>query len=172
MGLTIHFEGKLKSEQDYFLLLDDAKKFACDNHFEYFEIAEENKLLQRVRNDQDWDYQGVTRGIQIQPTDNAEPLILEFDKDLYIQEYCKTQFADAEVHIKVIEFLEAIKPYFFVLEILDEGDYLETKNREILAKHINNCWEAIEKLKIDYPESVGPFRIPSGRIIDFENIET
>ncbi len=82
-------EGQLLSPKDFDKVIETAKDFAENNGLEYFLFQEDNKLLQRVKDEEDWDYEGPTKGIQIQPDENSDPLILEFDKDYYLQEYCK-----------------------------------------------------------------------------------
>ncbi|MBC7722061.1 MAG: hypothetical protein H7068_08560, partial [Pedobacter sp.] len=79
MGVTIHFEGQLKSDADYDKVMMTAKAFAEINamEFSFFEASE--KLLQRVKGEEDWDYLGATKGIIIQPHETSDPLILEFD---------------------------------------------------------------------------------------------
>ncbi|MBK6840046.1 MAG: hypothetical protein IPG90_18650 [Bacteroidetes bacterium] len=64
----------------------------------YDSISEPLKKLGRVKNEMGWDYEGPTKGVKIQPDQNSDPLWIEFDKDNYIQEYCKTQFAGIDVH--------------------------------------------------------------------------
>jgi hypothetical protein len=171
MGVTIHFEGKLKTETDYQLVIQKAKDFANLNNYEHFEIKEENKILQRVKNEEDWDYEGATNGIQINPSKNTEPFILEFDKDLYVQEYCKTQFSEQGIHINLIDFLEQIKHHFESLEIFDEGEYFETKDEQVLINNLNSCWDQLDKAKSENPKVKGPIKIESGRIIDFAEYE-
>ena len=89
-------------------------------------FEEENKVLERVKDEQDWNYEGPTKGIQLQPDENCEPLILEIDENLYLQEYCKTQFADLSVHILIIDLLRQIQFYFENLTV-DSFQYLLLK---------------------------------------------
>ena len=132
-----------------------------------YQIFEEpDKLLQRVKNEKDWDYQGITRGIKIQPDVNSDPLWLEFDIDYYIQEYCKTQFVDIDVHVKIIELLKKIEPYFQVLIVDDEGEYWNTGDIQLLQNNLDNCFRAIEVAKSENPNLSGPYRIKGERIVD------
>lgn len=101
--------------------------------------------LARVRNEKNWDYEGPTKGIAIQPDRNCDPLILEFDIDYYIQEYCKTQFAGTEVHLKIISFLKEIRSHFSTLIVIDEGEYWESEDELILQKHFDDYFIAVEK---------------------------
>lgn len=166
MGVTIHFEGRLKSNKDFDKVVFIAKEFAEKNEIEFSFFEESDKLLLRVKDGKEFDYQGITRGIRIQPHDNSDPLNLEFDKDNYMQEYCKTQFAEIDTHIKIVDFLRQIEPYFEKLNVEDKGEYWETKSVEILQKHIDNCFAAIEDLKKERKDLSGPYRIEDGRIID------
>lgn len=166
MGVTINFKGQLSSKNDYDKIIKVAQEYA-DNHkmpYSYFE--EKNKLLLRVKDEKDWDYQGLTRGIRIQPHINSDPLNLEFDKDFIIQEYCKTQFSGIETHINVIEILRLIEPYFDWLDVNDEGEFWETNNPEITQNLIDKCFVMIEKEKQEKKNLSGPYRIADGRIVD------
>lgn len=166
MGLTINFEGQLNSTSDFNKILEVAQEYADKHEMPYLLFEEENKLLLRVKEYKDWDYKGLTRGIRIQPHESSDPLNLEFDKDYIIQEYCKTQFAGAETHIKIVEILRLIEPYFDWLEVNDEGEYWETNNLEILQCHIDKCFEIIEKEIQENKHLSGPYRIADGRIVD------
>jgi hypothetical protein len=166
MGVTIHFEGQLSSPENFEKVILTAKSFAEDNGLEYFQFQEDNKLLQRVKDEQDWDYEGPTKGIQLQPDVNCDPLILEFDKNFYLQEYCKTQFADISVHILVVDLLRQIAPYFQNFVVEDEGDYWNTRDINILQWHIDNCFQAIEDAKKEDATMDGPYRLSNGRIVD------
>jgi hypothetical protein len=166
MGVTIHFDGQLSSPEDFEKVILTAKSFAQENGLEYFQFQENNKLLQRVKDEQDWDYEGPTNGIQLQPDVNSDPLILEFDENFYLQEYCKTQFADISVHILVVDLLRQIEPFFQSLVVIDEGDYWETGDLNILQQHKDNCFQAIEDAKKDDATLDGPYRLSNGRIVD------
>jgi hypothetical protein len=52
------------------------------------------------------------------------------------------------------------------LDILDEGEYWETRNRAALEKHIATVNKMIEEMKKQKPKAKGPFILPSGRIAD------
>ncbi len=166
MGVTIHFEGQLKSSTDYDKIMMTAKIFAETNamKFSFFEASE--KLLQRVKDEEDWDYVGATRGIIIQPHETSDPLILEFDANNYIQEYCKTQFSDIIIHSKVISLLRQIEDCFEDLQVTDEGEFWETENVELLTQHFNNYFLEIEVAMKENPDLNGPYRVEDGRIID------
>ncbi len=166
MGVTIHFEGQLSSSNNFDKVIDVSKKFAELNHWEYFIFQEDNKLLERIKDEQDWNYEGSTKGIQLQPDSNSDPFILEFDENLYVQEFCKTQFADLSVHILIINFLKQIQPYFDNFTVDDEGEYWDTFDVKLLQQHVDNCNHASDEMKRENNKMNGPFRLKNGRIID------
>lgn len=166
MGVTIHFEGKLKNEFNYENVINSAKKFAQENDMPYNEFDESDKLLLRVKDGEEWDYKGTTKGIRLQPHENSDPFILEFDKDYYLQEYCKTQFVNTEIHIKLINFLKCIESSFEKLVVFDEGGFWETNDTNVLETNINICFDQIELAKQKDKTLNGPFRIADGRIAD------
>lgn len=166
MGITIHFEGRLKNEQNYSVLIKKVIEYSELREWNYFLFENESKILQRVRNEEDWDYEGTTKGIQTQPHKNSEPLIFEFDKDLYIQEYCKTQFSDVETHMNIIDLLDILSDNFSSFEVFDEGEYWETKDISLLKEHWRNFYAAIAEAKENNNDLQGPFKLENGRIID------
>lgn len=166
MGVTIHFEGQLKSDIDFEKVMNKAKDFAVKNNMPYDCFYVPLKKLERVKNEQDWDYEGPTKGIRIQPNENSDPLWIEFDKDNYIQEYCKTQFAGIDIHIKIISLLKEIKPNFIDLSVTDEGEFWDTEDKYFLQTCLNNYHDAAEKAKSKNPKLKGPYRLEDGRIID------
>ena len=166
MGITIHFEGQLKDDDAYGRVVSSAKACADKHSWSYTVISEQETTLQRVRGGEDWDYVGPTKGIEIQPHENSEPLRLEFDKDLYIQEYVKTQFAPQEIHIKISEFLHSIESEFVSIEVIDEGEYFESVNITTLEKHRAKFFETLDEYLAKEDKYYGPVRLKSGRIID------
>lgn len=166
MGVTIHFEGGLGSEVSYEKVVDMSREFALSNGWPCEPIAESFVTLSRVRNEQDWDYEGPTKGVVLQPHENSDPLRLEFDSSLYVQEYCKTQFAPLEVHIQVIELLRRLEPEFAELSVDDEGEYWSRVDRFALEGHFAACLRAMEDQLANDPRLEGPVRGPGGRIFD------
>jgi hypothetical protein len=167
MGVTIHFEGRLKHPKAYPLLLDALQEYATKNNWPVVQIPEEHRTLRRVRDEKDWDYSGLTFGLELQPSENADPLRFEFDKDYFVQEFIKTQFAGPELHIEVINLFRLIQPYFDKLDICDEGDFWETSDAKLLVEHIENCDRALQKMLAENPKAKGPVRLPTGRIVDY-----
>lgn len=166
MGVTIHFEGKLKSDNDFDTVMVKATKFAQSNNMPYNNFSETFKKLCRIKDEHNWDYEGPTKGIKIQPNENSDPLWLEFDEDNYIQEYCKTQFAGIETHLQIISLLKEIQPHFISLQVKDEGEYWDTQDKKLLQEWLNNYFEAAENAKAKNPKLNGPYRLGEGRLID------
>ncbi|WP_428661774.1 hypothetical protein [Runella sp.] len=143
-----------------------AKNFALTNSLPHQSFSELLKKLDRVKDEQDWDYEGPTKGIKIQPDENSDPLWLEFDKNNYIQEYCKTQFAGIDTHLQIISLLKEIQPHFVYLQVTDEGEYWDTQDKALLQECLDNYFDAAEKAKAENSKLNGPYRLQDGRIID------
>jgi hypothetical protein len=167
MGLTIHFKGQLKGLPEYRELIEIAKTTADDSDWPNEPIYSENARLLRVTDDErDWDYKGAVSGIVLHPHPDAEPLRLEFDTDLYVQEYIKTQFAGEDTHVAVIRFLRKIEPLFLNLLVNDEAEYWETNDRGLLRKNLAHCQKAISEAFATYTDAKMMVRSPDGRIVD------
>jgi hypothetical protein len=166
MGVTIHLEGKLKDHASLEALVRAADAFARARGWRVAAISEMEAHLARVRDEQDWDYEGPTSGIEILPHERCDPLRLEFDADLYIQEYTKTQFAGPSVHQEVIALLREIAPRFETLYVDDEGEYWDTGDAALLTKHIETCNRALADELRRHPRAEGPVQIAAGRWVD------
>ena len=166
MGVTIHFEGKLKSEDSYQQLIEMSVDFATKNKMTFEQFALSQKRLERVANEEEWNYDGPVKGIKILPSENCEPLWLEFDENLIIQDFCKTQFARGMVHIQIVTLLDLVSNCFDNLSVIDEGEYWETRNAERLQELLDESFKLIENAKDKDETLSGPFRMEDGRIID------
>lgn len=166
MGITIHFEGKLKNRQLLPVVLQLARRFANDHSWPFTEIPEKVRTLMRVWNETDWDYTGSTSGIEIYPHEACDPFRLEFDGDCYIQEYVKTQFAPIQIHIDLIDLLERLRSTFLSLEVVDESDFWEIRNVTSLEAHFSRFFEVMNEEKKKNPRLSGPSRLNNGRIAD------
>jgi hypothetical protein len=166
LGITIHFEGTLCDHAAYERVVHAARKLAEQDGWEWQVINENSAILRRVRNERDDDYTGPTRGIVVYPHENSEPLRLEFDRDLFVQEYIKTQFAPIEVHVKLIRLLKEIAPQFVQLTVVDEGEYWDTQDVDALATHLEACFRAIGEQLSSRSDLQGPVRLTNRRIAD------
>lgn len=167
MGVTIHFEGRLRDESSFEHVMRAAAALAEREGWMRETIDESAITLQRVRDEQDWDYSGPAKGIALYPHENSEPLRLEFDRDLIVQEYIKTQFAPPDIHIEIVKFLKEIAPFFESLTVEDEGEYWETGDPGILENHRNEIFRMLADELSSNPNATGPVKLPSGRIADF-----
>jgi len=166
MGVTIHFEGRLKSTADLDKVIILGQDFAKRKSTDIIKLNSKKKLLQRVKDEKEWDYEGEVNGIQFLPHENSDPIVLEFDTDLYIQEFCKTQFAGIATHIEVVEFLRDIEPFFDNLVVFDEGEFWDRNDIRILEQKFQDFFDACDKATKENPKLKGPFRV-NGRIVDF-----
>ena len=167
MGVTIHFEGRVKTPAAYQLLIDELHEYAASYGWPCESISEHETTLKRVRDERDWDYSGPTFGLQIHADENSDPLRFEFDRDHYVQEFVKTQFAGTDTHIAIIGLLRRIEPFFDRLTVEDEGEFWQTSDESILARHIQRCDEVLQEMLAKHPGARGPVRLADGRIIDF-----
>ena len=166
MGVTIHFEGQLLDEEAYQKLMGFVSSTARAEGWQTEPIESREVTLLRVRNDQDWDYTGPVKGIALYLHEDCDPVRLEFDADLYLQEFTKTQFAGVDWHLKVIGLLKAIRPYFRELMVNDEGEFWDTGDRAILQDHFDTSREMIKKAFDENPGASMKVKAPDGKIID------
>lgn len=167
MGVTIHFEGRLKDENAFVRLVKKVEEIAKRETWltERFDNAEATLLRVRA-NEKEWDYIGPTKGVTLYLNEDCDPIRLEFDKDLYIQEFVKTQFSGVKTHIQVVKLLRTFEPFFRKLKVQDEGEYWETEDENQLAEHIRWCNEAIAEEAKKHPEAQVKVKDPQGRIMD------
>jgi aminoglycoside N3'-acetyltransferase len=166
MGVTIHFEGRLRDQTAFHDLMETGKSFAQDQGWRTQTIESTNARLLRVRDEKNWDYVGPVRGIALYPDVDCDPVRLEFDRDLYLQEFTKTQFAGVRIHLSVLEFLKRIEPYFEELKVKDEGEYWETGNTQLSAEHFSRSQEVIESELRKTQSARMKVKTPDGRIMD------
>ena len=131
MGITIHFQGRLRDPLDVEKIIEEVS-----------DIAETL----------DWAYQtvsgGALRGISFTPHPQCETVIMLFDEEGYLRNpvddntdesrvlFVQTQFSPANVHVAVIKLLRHLaKRYFHELTVIDEGDYWRSEDlSRLIAK--------------------------------------
>lgn len=165
-GITIHFEGSAGSPAKVLQIIETAKSFAKGKEWRVVEASSPNGVLERVIDEKNRDYRGRITGITIYPSPKCEPINIQFGDDLFIQDFVKTQFAGAGVHQDVIALFDVLKPHFEKLEIVDEGDYWDSRDPKVLKDHISKINEVMEDMKQKNSDIKGPVFLPSGRIID------
>lgn len=166
MGVTIHIEGQLVDEAAFDSLKETTSKNADSLGWAIDDIDEAKTTLHRVVDESDVDYVGPTKGLLIQPHPDTEPLRLEFDKDLVIQEYVKTQFAPVAVHQQIVGLLREIRGFFRKLDVMDEGEFFELGDESILVRHFERFFEVHREYLEQSDKYHGPIRTKGGRILD------
>ena len=167
MGVTIYFEGQLNNEAAYQELVRVASSVADAEGWQIETIASGEVTLLRVRDEQDWNYTGPVNGIIIYVHEDCDPVRLEFDRNLYVQEFTKTQFAGVQIHLKVLKLLKAIEPFFRNLTVEDDGEWWETQDTANLEEHMARVQKVIDEELRKAPSTQVKVKTPSGRIMDF-----
>ena len=167
MGVTVHFEGKLRGEKALADLLRCAEGIAEAKTWLTERVENDEATLLRVWDDgKAWDYKGPTRGIILYIHEDCDPVRFEFDLELYVQEFVKTQFAGVPAHLELIKLLKDLREFFEVLKVEDEGEYWETEDEDLLAGHMRRCDEAIADVSRKNPSARVKVRDPDGRFMD------
>ena len=165
MGVTIHYRERLRGPQDYEMFVQAVEMFTVLHGWPTEIIPEAERTVERDHDDAKWRITGLTKGIVVQPHKDAEPLRFEFDADLAMEDYCKTQFAGADTHVAVIELLRTVGRHCD-LEVYDEAEVWETGDPERAVYHINELNEQLAELMARKPAARAKVRLPSGRIAD------
>jgi len=166
MGVTVHFEGRLKSDQAFSSLLLHIEEIGRAETLLTERFENPQAKLGRGSEELPWDYLGPTKGILLYLHEDCEPLRLEFDRELYFQEWVKTQFAGVDTHIRLIQILRDIERFFQTFAVNDEGEYWESRNQSALEGHIRTCNEAIAEIAAQSPCAQVKIRESNGRITD------
>jgi len=148
LGVTIHYSGTLKSPAEKEGFLKEATTLAAKMGWE-IETNTDSKI-----------------GVTFIPSPDCEPLELNFDENGSVESWVKTQFAGADNHIYIIDFLTQISSHFSVLTIEDEGEFWETRNPEILQDHFDRIAAVLEDMRRENPKARGPLRMENRRIVD------
>lgn len=166
MGITIHFTGVAKSIKHCLDMVVLARNFSAEQAWSVVNVNEPEVELVRTAGEEQISYKGPVHGIVLLPADTCEPIYLVFDSNLLVQDYVKTQFAGPDTHIQVIELFRMLEPHFASFEILDEGLYWNTSDRELLQIEMEKVNEMLLAVLQDNPEAKGPIKLASGRIVD------
>lgn len=151
MGLTIHYNGKLKNANDLKSLIDDVKDVAIAEKWDYFVFEEqfENNSFSEIIDREN------LYGIMITPP-KSEPFSMSFlsngrmssilnfnvmqlgkdiNEELLYAVFTKTQYSGYENHKKLILLLDFIsKRYLEDFECKDDGYYWESRDEDLLKK--------------------------------------
>ena len=165
-GITIHYEGTAAAPGAVAKVMAEVTAFAKKNKWQVEDASATNGKLLREIDEKEMDYEGVITGVVVRVNDNCEPLYFQFGDDLFMQDFVKTQFAGADIHIQIVQLLESLRPHFKKLDVIDESDYWDTHDRSALEGHIAKVDSMIEDIKKKNPQAKGPFKLKSGRIVD------
>ncbi|HHB79188.1 MAG TPA: hypothetical protein ENK85_08145 [Saprospiraceae bacterium] len=162
MGLSFHYKGQIKEAKMLAPLVTDVIDFAKAHSFDYqtdvFEQAfPEGELTDYLGDDQLY-------GIAFSPKE-CEPIYLTFvrngrlcspiqlviqtspEDDFFYLISTKTQYAGAEAHALVIDFLRYLsEKYFSEFELQDEGKYWETQDKNLLIAEFDKLQRSIDRL--------------------------
>ena len=166
MGVTIHFEGHLRDQASLDHVLQKARALGKNFGWPAVEIDESQTEIVRVIEEEEVPYVGPARGIELQPHADCDPLRIVFGGDRFLQDFVKTQFAGAETHIRVVELLREIEPYFVQLIVDDEGAFWETRDHAALEQHIKDTNAVLASYVAEHPGVQVKVRLPSGYIVD------
>jgi hypothetical protein len=162
MGVTIHFEGRLKDVAAADRALAIASRFAVEAGWRSEPVNESEPIPCGAGDG------NVPRlGLTLFPHEASEPLWLAFDGAGCVRQHIKTQYAPVTVHMKVVELLRLLAGEFESLDVDDEGEYWETSDRAILESRIDECAVALGEMLRQEPRARGPVRLPNGRIADY-----
>src|SRR5450432_3563935 len=153
MGVTVHYEGTLRSARD----LDAVIAIVCAEAeaatWSVERVIGDDVVLERVIDEEERDYHGPVTGVVVHPHADAEPLHFVFGDDLFMQDYCKTQFAGLETHVAVIALLHKLAPHFESLAVFDEGEFWDTADATVLQSHFHSFEEALSRLISEHPKA-------------------
>jgi hypothetical protein len=153
-GVSISYEGTLKSSESYNELVNFLVEFANRNEFALKVYRDTQCHLNRWNNfgeiiDR---YEGESKGIMIFLSNNYEsdfPLNFEFDDRLYLSESIETQNLTLDNHILITEILQKVSCFFETFSVEDSGGYWLKKNIDLLfAKTVNHfIFEKLNELR-------------------------
>jgi hypothetical protein len=165
MGLSIHYQGSFKNAKKLQLMIEEVVTIAKVNCWDYFifenkfpnntftPIPEKENLYGICISPPGCEMvsfsflsNGKMCGAEkLQINKNLENL--EEDENLYYL-HTKTQYAGIEIHKKIIVLFDYLSAtYFDNFELLDEGQFWETRDEELLKTIFNRYINLIESFQ-------------------------
>ena len=150
MGITIHYKGTIDKADKIESFVNEMSDISNEMGWKYDIINDTKKHLS---------------GIIIKPHEKSESLSFLFDTDGIIRNFTcllfddiddgfsnieciKTQYAPLDIHIAVIKLLKYIKTkYISDLFVIDEADYWETMDENILREKMEFLASRIELMR-------------------------
>lgn len=172
MGISIHYKGEIKDTTLVYSVVDELKDISeimnwnftiIDNNWDKPLSAE----LTTHENRTEITGHIPLKGILMNLHPNCEPLSVMFDRNGNLQSIygmivnqqennkpdsyylsVKTQFAPPETHIAIVKLLKYLKKkYIPDLEVLDEGSYWETGDKDLLTQKISFINKKIDQIE-------------------------
>lgn len=147
MGLTVHYRGKIREYALVDELVTEVENFAKNLNWRYHLLTPGINTPLKPINHEDPEPLPTVKGIILSP-DKCEPIIFTFLEDGRICSpfmppmeaedglpymWTKTQYAGVDVHRSFVNLLRQLnKKYFSELIVVDEGQYWETNDEEVL----------------------------------------
>ena len=167
MGVTIHYEGRIRSKTLLPELIAELKDIAQSMEWKHdvYTTAFPPELAD------DESYDGELYGITFSPP-NCEPVWITFlsngrmsgplflafrsdenpkgESDYLYSLFTKTQFAGVDIHKSVVELFRYLnrKGYFSEFSVIDEGEYWETGDEALLQANLGRIGRAIDDLSL------------------------
>ncbi len=161
MGLSIHYNGRFKNGASLTEMIDELEDISKIYNWKYH-IFEREFPAQKT---DDTTHDGKIYGMCFTPT-NCETVSISFlsngrmsgamqlhlwndaidekEKEYLYMLFTKTQFAGSEIHMLIIHLLKYLSPkYFSEFNMIDEGQYWETGDKELLRENFKNYTDLI-----------------------------
>ncbi len=185
MGLTVHYRGKIR---DYALvdeLVTEVEDFARNQNWRYHLLTPGINTPLKPVNQEDPEPLPTVKGIILSP-DKCEPIIFTFlddgricspfmppmeDEDGLPYMWTKTQYAGIDVHRSFIKLLRQLsQKYFSQIIVVDEGQYWETNDEEVLQSQFQKYNFIIDRMAVELEKSGVEFEKHDDGDIELETI--
>ncbi len=161
MGLTVHYRGRIREYALVDELITEVASFAKNINWRYHLLTPGINTPLKSVNQEDPEPLPTVKGIILSP-DKCEPIILTFLNDGRICSpffppmeaedglpymWTKTQYAGVDVHRSFVNLLRQLKEkYFSELIVVDEGQYWETNDEDVLLSQFQKYNLIVESL--------------------------
>jgi len=176
MGITLFYKGRIKSAELLPKLIEEVKDIAMANKWHYHGFNDtfpENSLGKESFDDELYGISFTPPGCEtldlVFLSNGKLASVLNFcmnrhspDFELIDGTFAKTQFAGFEVHKLLVHMLDHIsKKYLDNFEMMDEANYWETRDEEVLRKNfelldnlINSFQNRLETIPMNENETL------------------
>lgn len=165
MGVIIGYKGKIKDKALVDPFIKNVEEYARKHKWECQLFFEKEMTLKRDGPADEngewesWNYTGPVTILRLMCHPQCDPLCFEIGEDLIFSDFVKTQFAPVDIHIAIIELLQRVQPFLSELEVEDEGEYWETRDRSVLEQYIHGSFQMINHYLAENPHMQVPERI-------------